>query len=75
MNIHFIAGTRIKTPKGHKVSKEGTQTPKTREGKTHPGGKTMRRAFARLERRKADFNAMSTAKQGAHTSPGSMRAN
>lgn len=71
MNIHFIAGTRVPTPRGHKVSKEGTQPPRTRPGATYPGGKSLRKRLGRLAARKANYEASKGLE--AYTRPGSMR--
>lgn len=70
MNIHFIAGVKVPTPRGHRPSKAGTQPPRTREGQTYPGGREMRRSLARLAQRKK----MHTDGDAAHTMPGSMAA-
>lgn len=70
MNIHFIAGVNVKTPRGHKVSKEGTQPPRERPG-IGLGGKYLRRAKSRLATRQEDHGRMS--KTDGYNKPGSMK--
>lgn len=61
LNIHYIISTegyakvttaqyRAKTGE-RKPTKKGTQPPRTRVGKSYPGGKQLRRALAELGRR------------------------
>jgi len=71
MNIHFMAGQRINAPKGHKPSSAGTQPPRTRPGKTYPGGKVLRQRLGRLAVRKAEVSLMKDST--GYTIPGSMR--
>lgn len=79
MNIHFMAGTRVPTPRGHKPSKAGTKPPRSRDSldrskghNVYAGGKYLRKRLARLAARQAAYNAMSSTKQVAHTLPGAM---
>lgn len=63
MNIHFLAGVRIPTPRGHKVSKEGTK-PRVRENGIC--GKALKRLAAR--QREHDLMRDTS----GYTRPGSM---
>jgi len=59
-------GYNVKDREDHGLGKHGTnlrndgglvaETPRTRPGKTHPGGRTMRRVLRRLERRTLHFD-------------------
>lgn len=78
MNIHFGKSseglTRITTEmaraQGFTVgSSAGTEPPRTRDGKTYPGGRVLRRKFKRLAFKQAMFNM---GKADGHTAPGSM---
>lgn len=71
MNIHFMAGTKVPTPRGHKPSKAGTQPPRTREGQTYPGGKHLRRSLAKLAQRKTGHTNSRFPQR--ETLPGSMK--
>ncbi len=71
MNIHFIAGVKVPTPRGHKPSKAGTQPPRTREGQTYPGGKRLRSAYAKLALRKQQH--LLNRWPDRETNPGSMK--
>lgn len=56
MNIHFIMGDKVPAhqarARGLSIrSGKGTQPARTRSGQTYPGGKALRRAYAKLQNR------------------------
>lgn len=69
MNVYDF-GVR---PRGYKP-KNTAHAPRTRAGKTYPGGKHMRRALASLASRTAAYEAMKATDQASHTKPGSRKA-
>ena len=71
MNIHYMAGQKMPTPRGHKPSKAGTQPPRTRSGKTYPGGRPLRRKLAKLALRKDQH--LLNRWPDRETAPGSMK--
>lgn len=76
MNIHFIAGQRVDTKTAYRTlgqtkANNTAKPPLTREGKTYPGGRSLRRRLAKLAVR----SVMETDRRGTegYTKPGSMR--
>jgi len=57
MNIHHLNGQKITSEKARQLglslgSKEGTKPARTRDGKTYPGGRSLRRSLGRLHMRR-----------------------
>ena len=83
MNIHYYMGSVRTAKQAREIglsigSSKGTQPPRTREGKTYPGGKSLRRAYAKLAARKADRERTLAGNNklvpGSFAEPGSMAA-
>lgn len=75
MNIHHAGGAHVPTPRGHRASSAGTQPPRTREGKTYPGGRELRRRRTKLHARihgSVDKTVMEWDSQKGYTKPGSL---
>lgn len=74
MNVWIDMGKGPR-PKNHKP-KNTTKAPRTREGKTYPGGRFLRRALKSLAARQAAYEASKTSVKGkaanSFTKPGSM---
>lgn len=83
MNIHYYMGSMRTAKQAREIglsvgSAKGTEAPRTRSGQTYPGGKALRRAFAKLRARKADRDETLAGNNqlnpGAFKMPGSMAA-
>lgn len=81
MNIHYYMGSMRTAKQAREIglsvgSSKGTEPPRTRQGQTYPGGKALRRAYAKLAMRKKDREATMAGNNklvpGAFKVPGSM---